>query len=76
MQQYPFGMPTSSPPQQGSFTMPTTTTTSPPQQQGQTAVFLPPPMGQGYEDATARGSFDAGSMRPFGPGEPGWDMCS
>ncbi|OBT43050.1 hypothetical protein VE00_07327 [Pseudogymnoascus sp. WSF 3629] len=45
MQQYPFGMSTS----------------SPPQQQGQGAVFLPPPMSQGYEDVNgARGSFDGG----------------
>ncbi|OBT92686.1 hypothetical protein VE01_09686 [Pseudogymnoascus verrucosus] len=60
MQHYPFGMSTSSPPQQGSFGMPTATS-SPPQQQGQGAVFLPPPMAPAYEDVNgARGSFDGG----------------
>ncbi|ELR02351.1 hypothetical protein VC83_07779 [Pseudogymnoascus destructans] len=45
MQHFPFGISTS----------------SPPQQQGQGAVFLPPPMAQGYEDVNgARGSFDGG----------------
>ncbi|OBT81953.1 hypothetical protein VE02_09460 [Pseudogymnoascus sp. 03VT05] len=47
MQHYPFGM--------------STATSSPPQQQGQGAVFLPPPMSQGYGDVNgARDSFDGG----------------
>ncbi|KAL5351962.1 hypothetical protein ACLOAV_003825 [Pseudogymnoascus australis] len=61
MQHYPFGM--------------TTTTSSPPQQQGQGAVFLPPPMGQVFEDANGgRGSFDGGSMRGFGGADGGWEI--
>lgn len=74
MQHFPFGMSTSSPPQQGSFGM-TTTTTSPPQQQGQGAVFLPPPMNQTFEDVNGgRGSFDGGSMRGFGGADGGWEV--
>ncbi|KFY43471.1 hypothetical protein V495_03917 [Pseudogymnoascus sp. VKM F-4514 (FW-929)] len=74
MQHFPFGMSTSSPPQQGSFGM-TTTTTSPPQQQGQGAVFLPPPMNQTFEEVNGgRGSFDGGSMRGFGGADGGWEV--
>ena len=76
MQQYPFGMSTSSPPQQGSFGM-ATAISSPPQQQGQGPVFLPPPMGQVYEDVNGgRGSFDGGSMRGFGGTDGGWEIIN
>ncbi|OBT63278.1 hypothetical protein VE03_07925 [Pseudogymnoascus sp. 23342-1-I1] len=59
MQQFPFGIAAS----------------SPPQGQGQGPVFLPPPMAQVFEDGNGgRGSFYGGSIRGFGGADEGWEV--
>lgn len=50
-------------------------TTSSQQQQGQGVVFLPPPVGQTYEDVNGRGNFDGNQVRGFGGNEDGgWEI--